>query len=289
MKQYVVTGANAGIGIAIAESLARSPCAVAMVCRDERRGREALQRVRAQASPRADVTLVLGDLSSVASTERAASAIERACPRVDVLIHNAGMWPTARTLNEEGFELGFAVNHLAPFVLNERLLPRLRQAGRGRIVQVTAGLYVKGRIDLERTPRGAVFGPVRTYADTKLWNLLATLELARRESSTDLAVLAVHPGVVRTGLGEHGHWTVPLMRVIKRLWLSPAEGARGPVRAALDPELAEVKGAYFERLDRAMLAPVAEDRQLAGDVWSCTQALVVQARQGRGDAARRTG
>lgn len=289
MQRCVVTGANAGIGLAIAKSLAEQGQAVIMVCRDPVRGAAALEQVRAQAGAGAEVELVLGDLSTVASTERAASAIERAHPRIDVLIHNAGRWPTGRELNEEGFERGFAVNHLAPFVLNERLLPGLRRAGSGRIVQVTAGLYVKGQVDLERTPTGQNFGSLRTYADTKLWNLLTTLELARRESGTDLAVLAVHPGVVRTGLGEHGHWMVPLMRVIKRFWLSPAEGARGPVQAALDPAWAGVKGAYFDRQDRAMLAPVAEDQQLASRVWACTQELVAEARRGKGDARRRAG
>lgn len=287
MKRYVVTGANAGIGLAIAESLARERRAVFMVCRDPRRGAAALERVRGQAGRGAEVELILGDLSTVASTERAADAIEGVQPHV--LIHNAGRWPTRRERNEEGFELGFAVNHLAPFVLNERLLPGLRRVGQGRIVQVTAGLYVKGRIDLEGTPTGERFGVMRTYADTKLWNLLATLELSRREASSDLAVVAVHPGVVRTGLGEHGHWMVPVLRVFKRFWLSPAEGARGPVRAAVDPALAGVKGAYFDQQERAMLAPVAEDRQLAARVWARTQELRAGARRDRGDAGRRTG
>jgi len=283
MKICIVTGANTGIGLAIAESLAEQGQGVVMVCRDEARGLAALERVRARAAAGATVELVRGDLGTIASSERAAKAIADACPRIDVLIHNAGLWPTERHLNEEGFERAFAVNHLAPFVLGQRLLPVLRRTEGARIVQVTAGLYVKGSVDLERTPTGEDFGMMRTYASTKLWNLLATLELSRREADEGPCVLAVHPGVVRTGLGEHGHWAVPLVRLVKRLWITPEQGARGPVRAALDPSLDDQTGTYYDQLERAKLTAVATDRALAQQVWAHTEALVAAARRGEAD------
>ncbi|MCH9682927.1 MAG: SDR family NAD(P)-dependent oxidoreductase [Deltaproteobacteria bacterium] len=283
MKHCIVTGANAGIGLAIAESLAHQGHAVWMVCRNQARGEAALERVRAQAEAGAQVELVQGDLATVATARETARALSDACPRIDVLIHNAGLWPTARTLNAEGFEAAFAVNHLAPFVLNAQLRPKLEATGNARIVQVTAGLYPMGRIDEARTPFGDDFGSMRTYANTKLWNLLSTLELSRRVHETDLAVLAVHPGVIRTRLGDQGHWAAPLMRAVKLLWSSPAKGARGPVAAALDPELDGVKGAYFDKTRRADLAPVACDLPLAERLWARTEALLTRARDGDGD------
>ena len=269
-----MTGANSGIGFAIAEALAEQGHSVVMVCRDRQRGDAARMREQANAVPSATVELVAGDLSTIASTELAATAIAAACPRPDVLVHNAGLWPTRRQRNAEGFELAFAVNHLAPFVLTRRLLPLLQESGDARIVQVTAGLYPTGRIDLVRTPSGADFGMMKTYANTKLWNLLATLELARREADSGLSVVAVHPGVIRTGLGEQGTRLAPLMRLAKRRWDPPAVGARGPVKAALDPGLRGVKGVYLNEVERAQLDPVAQDEQLAGQVWTRTEELV---------------
>jgi len=95
-----------------------------------------------------------------------------------VLIHDAGVWPLRLLHDEDGLEQSFAVNAMAPFVLSLLLEDRL-VASHARIVQVSAGLHVAGRIDLRRTPIGADFRRVRTYADTKLWNLLCTRELAR--------------------------------------------------------------------------------------------------------------
>jgi NAD(P)-dependent dehydrogenase (short-subunit alcohol dehydrogenase family) len=274
MRRLVVTGASSGIGLAIAGALAEQGHSVVMVCRDQQRGEAARDQVQAKAGPGATVELVLGDLSTIASCGLAATAIARACPRPDVLVHNAGLWPTRYQRTAEGFELAFAVNHLAPFVLTRQLLPLLHQAEDARIVQVTAGLYPTGRIDLLRTPSGADFGMMRTYANTKLWNLLATLELARREADSGLAIVAVHPGVIRTALGEQGSWLAPLMRLAKRRWDTPATGARGPLRAALDPGLRSVKGLYLNEVDPVRLDPVAQDEQLAQQVWTRTEDLV---------------
>jgi NAD(P)-dependent dehydrogenase (short-subunit alcohol dehydrogenase family) len=282
-----VTGASSGIGLAIAEALAEQGHSLVLVSRDRQRGDVARRRVLAKAGPAASVELVRGDLSTIASTELVATAIAEACPRPDVLVHNAGLWPTRRQLNAEGFELAFAVNHLAPFVLTRRLLPHLLATPDPRIVQVTAGLYPTGRIDLERTPAGADFGMMGTYANTKLWNLLATMELARREAASGLSIVAVHPGVIRTSLGEQGSWLAPLMRLAKRRWDPPAMGARGPVKAALDPGLRGVKGAYLNEVDIAQLEPVAEDEQLAGQVWARTEDLVAAASAGGADGQPR--
>ena len=116
-----------------------------------------------------------------------------------MLVHNAGVWPTRLERNEDGVEQAFAVNHLAPFQLNLALEDRLR-----RVVQVSAGLYVKGRVDPDRTPAGADFHRMRTYCDTKLANLLVLPLFARRWQDAGVTIDAVHPGVVRTRLGDPG-------------------------------------------------------------------------------------
>lgn len=186
----VVTGGGRGIGYAVAAELLRNGCEVVLVARDGQRGEAARSALAASAGTR--VRLVVGDLSSVRTVRATAQALRDSCPRIDVLVHNAGLWPSRRVLNEDGLEQAFATNHLAPFLLNHELEPLLT-ASAARVVQVSAGLYVKGRVDPERTPTGLDFHPVRTYADTKLCNLLLVPRFAERWQGTGVTVTPCTP------------------------------------------------------------------------------------------------
>ncbi len=217
MRTVVVTGASRGIGLAVAEQLAARGFRVVSVARRPGGPGEHLE----------------GDLGSLRTVRDAAARIREACPTVDVLVHNAGSWPAGRVLNEDGFEQAFAINHLAPFLLNHLLEDRL-VAARARVVQVSAGLAVKGRVDLDRTPTGEDFHPIRTYATTKLANLLLLPLWAERWRERGVRVDAVHPGVVRTGLGDRGGPVGVLLRVVKRWWKAPADGSRPEVRLEED-------------------------------------------------------
>ncbi|GAA2895952.1 SDR family oxidoreductase [Streptosporangium fragile] len=260
----VVTGGGRGIGYAVAAELLRNRCDVVLVARDRERG-EAAQRSLA-ASAGASARLVVGDLSGVRTVRATAEALREACPRIDVLVHNAGLWPSRRTLNEDGLEQAFVTNHLAPFLLNHELEPVL-VASAARVVQVGAGLYVKGKADPERTPAGLDFHPVRTYADTKLCNLLLVPLFAGRWRDTGVTINAVHPGVIRTGLGDRGGPLGYLLKVVKLLWKSPEAGARPVVRLALAEEVAGLTGRYFELEQERPPAPVATDTALAERLW----------------------
>jgi len=263
----VVTGANRGIGLAVARDLARRGSRVILVARDTEGG----LRAERELATFGDVRLVPGDLSTPKSTRVAARRILEACPRIDVLVHNAGVWPAGLERDANGIERAFAVNHLAPFVLN-RLLERALPWG-GRVVQVTAGLYVKGKVDLERTPRGDDFHPVRTYASTKLCNLLLLERYAQRFRERGVTINAVHPGVIRTGLGDRDGVLGLLLRAVKQLWKTPEEGARPVVRLALEPALSNVTGRYFHVDAEMPLTDVARDQALAGRLWDQAEAL----------------
>ena len=263
----VVTGANRGIGFAVARDLAAKGCRVLLVARDAEGGR----RAERELSSVGDVKLVPGDLSTPQTTRTAARRILETCPRIDVLIHNAGVWPSRLERDDSGIERAFAVNHLAPFLLNHLLQPALAQGS--RVVQVSAGLYVKGKVDPERTPTGDDFHAINTYATTKLCNLLLLERFARRFEARGVTINAVHPGVIRTGLGDRSGFLGLLLRGVKQLWKLPEDGARPVTRLALDPELSNVTGGYFH-LDREMpLAEVARDPALAAQLWEQAEAL----------------
>ncbi|MEU4540010.1 SDR family NAD(P)-dependent oxidoreductase [Streptosporangium sp. NPDC023825] len=247
----VITGANRGIGLATAEEFARRGHRVVLVARNPAAANEAA---------RLGAELVTGDLSTLKGVRAAAEALAGTCPRLDVLVHNAGIWPSARRLTEDGFEESFAVNHLAPFLLNHLLEDRL-----DRVVQVTAGLYAMGRADPARTPAGADFSAVRTYADTKLCNLALMPLWAERWKGRDVTIDAVHPGVIRTGLGDRGGPVGLLLKAAKLLWKAPADGAAPVVRLALDRT---GTGRYFDVDRETPLAAAAADPVLAERLWA---------------------
>ncbi|MXM68683.1 SDR family NAD(P)-dependent oxidoreductase [Streptomyces sp. HUCO-GS316] len=261
----VVTGGNRGIGYAVAQELVRKGYRVVLLARDRQRGETARSALEALGG--SEVALAVGDLSELSGVRSAAQALLASCPRIDVLVHNAGIWPSRLVRGEHGLEQAFVTNHLAPFALNHLLEPRLLSS-RACVVQVSAGLYVKGHVDLERTPTGADFHPLRTYADTKLCNLLLVPLFAQRWSAAEVRINAVHPGVVRTGLGDRAGVPGYLLKAMKILWKPPRTGAAPVVRLALGEAASDVTGRYFHIDKETPLAPVARDVALAQQLWA---------------------
>lgn len=246
MRTAVVTGGNRGIGYALCEALARKDFRVVAVTRE--------------APAPQGVEVVHGDLSSRRTVATLAETLSKTCPTIDVLIHNAGIWPTKLRHNEDGIEESFAVNHLAPFQLNLALEQRLT-----RVVQVSAGLYVKGKIDPTRTPWGKDFHRIRTYCDTKRANLLLVPEFAKHWQA-NVTIDAIHPGVIRTNLGDPGGLLGAILRLVKRRWSPPETGATPIVRLATIPGT----GRYFN-IDNE--EPIPTDPDLAQQLWTQAKAL----------------
>jgi NAD(P)-dependent dehydrogenase (short-subunit alcohol dehydrogenase family) len=249
MRTAVVTGGNRGIGYAVCEALTHKGFRVVAVTRTP----------SAPVPP--GVEAIQGDLSSRRTVAALAATLTEACPTIDVLVHNAGVWPTRLRHNEDGIEESFAVNHLAPFQLNLALEPRLR-----RVVQVSAGLYVKGRVDPERTPWGKDFHRIRTYCDTKRANLLLVPLFADRWKDKHTTIDAIHPGVFRTTLGDPGGTLGALLRLVKRTWSPPAEGAPPIVRLASTPGT----GRYFNVTTEE---PIPPNPELTHQLWNQAKTL----------------
>lgn len=266
-KWCVVTGGNKGIGYAIVEALARQQVQVVLVSRSRERGQAALAQLQAGVQ-QGRFTLVVGDLGTIAGTRRLAEALLDTLPRIDVLINNAGIWPTQKVVNADGLEIGFMVNFLAPFMLSQLLKERLAASAPARIVHVNAGLYVRGSVDLEKTPYGADFGRIRTYASTKLCGVLTLAREAELFAPHGVTVNMVHPGVVNTDLGQMSGVMGWLLKRIKRGWMTPEEGATVPVWLATSADVADKTGLYFnEQKEVLPLAEAAKDGQLADELW----------------------
>jgi NAD(P)-dependent dehydrogenase (short-subunit alcohol dehydrogenase family) len=201
---FVVTGASRGIGLATAEGLAREGRGrrLVLVCRDPDRGRVAVDRVRRACAAGIDQTveLLVADLSSLRSVRRLASEVGERYPRLDVLIHNAGVITSDRRLTEDGIETQLAVNHLAPFLLTQLLRGPLTASGTGRVVVVASQVERHGAIRFDDLQGEQSYDALEAYYQSKLANVLFTYALAERWAGTTVTVNCLHPGVVRSNL-----------------------------------------------------------------------------------------
>lgn len=270
-KTIIVTGGNDGIGKAIAADLAAREHRVVIISRNAQKGQQAVKDITEATGQTID--LVIGDLGTISSTKQVASDLLHKYEKINVLINNAGLWPTKRRQNEDGLEMGFMVNHMAPFILSNLLLGRLQNSLPARIVNVNAGLYVRGQLNLTQTPYGHDFSWINTYANTKLCNILFTMEFARRIEKTGVTINAVHPGVIRTKLGESKGFLSVLMRLIKRGWDEPEKGAEPPVWLAISPDVEGVNGRYFDLKTETAVNELANDKALAQQLWTVSTNL----------------
>ncbi|MEU9986393.1 oxidoreductase [Streptomyces sp. NPDC048045] len=193
-RTAVVTGANSGIGFAAADALARAGAHVVFAVRDLTRGGAAAARVSGSTEVR---RLDLADLDSV---REFAASWDRP---LDLLINNAGVMMLPEQRTKQGFEMQFGTNHLGHFALTNLLLPYVTD----RVVTVSSGLHRAGDgvIHFEDVNLRGRYSPSRAYAQSKLANLLFTLELQRRlaEAGSSVRALAAHPGYAATNLQSH--------------------------------------------------------------------------------------
>jgi NAD(P)-dependent dehydrogenase (short-subunit alcohol dehydrogenase family) len=239
-RTAVVTGANSGIGYETARALAEKGARVVLACRSESKGREAEGRIRARL-PAADVRFEPLDLSSLASVRAFAEKLRAAEPRLDLLCNNAGVMMPPYGKTADGFELQFGTNHLGHFALTGLLLDRIRATPKARVVNVSSAVHFIGGIDFDDLDAGRSYSPIRAYAQSKLANLLFTLELQRRfeAAGVDALAAAAHPGSTQTGLQQHSRLMAAAVALFSQ---DPAGGARPTLRAATAPD---VKGGDY--------------------------------------------
>jgi NAD(P)-dependent dehydrogenase (short-subunit alcohol dehydrogenase family) len=200
-RTLVVTGANSGIGLEAARTLAGAGAHVVLACRDAARAEAAAGELR-RAHPRASLECLPLDLASLASVRDFAKAFADRHPRVDVLVNNAGVMAIPRRTTADGFEMQLGTNHLGHFALTGLLLPQLLAARAPRVVTVSSTAHRGGRMrwdDLQGERRYTRWG---AYGQSKLANLLFSYELDRRSRAAGrpLVAVACHPGYSATNL-----------------------------------------------------------------------------------------
>lgn len=243
----LITGAGSGLGYESARQAALRGLRVGIVCRTAEKAEQAVRSLR-EATGNPDIVSFWADLSVQAEVRRVAGDITAAFSHLDVLMNNAGAVFSSFQHSADGIEMTMAVNHFSYFLLTNRLLPLLKKAPSARIVNVSSNSHYMGQIDVESFTREKNYQVLRAYAQSKLANVLFTLELAEQLGDSSVSVFATSPGRVRTDIGiKNQSWPVALgWRFLNLLGARTLEhGARTQVSAAFDPRWAGISGVYL--------------------------------------------
>ena len=287
-RTAIVTGANAGIGLWTAIGLAKAGAQVILVCRDSVRGEDARSLISRMSKKKHD--LVVADFANLKAVHDAAGRILDRHQQIHILVNNAGLFSPRRELTADGYEMTIAVNHLAPFLLTNTLLPALERSGalgrQARIVNVASEAANRASIDLGDLMSSRRYSMMAAYGQSKLANILFTKELARRLPPRPVSANCLHPGVVATGIGDKGGVFGFGWSMLKPALLTPEKGAVNSLYVATSPAIEGVSGAYFVKQKPARPNPIADDPMIARRLWSESEKLVERAlSRARGVAA----
>ncbi len=279
-KVAVVTGATAGIGQATARALAGRGAFVIGVGRAPERCQAAQDAICA-GDPDARLAFCVADLSSQRQVRRLAEDI-RACVeaggagKIDVLVNNAGAVASWYTATEDGFELQFAVNHLAPFLLTYELMPLLSRAAGGRVVTVASRAHRRMRINWRDVMLRRTYHGFLAYKQSKLANVLFTAEFNRRVSpATGVRAFAADPGLVNTQIASKSS-----QGLIRWVWdrrsargASPEQGAETVIHLAADPSVNGASEFYWRKCQPLPPSRYAQRPDVAVRLWALSEQL----------------
>jgi retinol dehydrogenase 14 len=274
-KNVLVTGGTAGIGKATAVGLAALGARVGITGRDRVRAEAAAADIRAvSGNPVVDV--FTADMSVRAEVRRLAGDVLDAYPRLDVLVNNVGGFWAHRHVTADGLEHTFALNHLGPFLLTNLLRDRLTASAPARVVTVSSGAHVQGRIDVDDLQGSARYSGQRAYSASKLANVMFTYELARRLEGTGVTATVLHPGVVRTNFSADDQTALfrVMLPLVRPFMKTPAAGAAISIYLASSAQVDGITGRYFTNCTPRNSSKASYDTAVAARLWKASADLV---------------
>jgi NAD(P)-dependent dehydrogenase (short-subunit alcohol dehydrogenase family) len=256
-KTILVTGASDGIGKQTALELAHMGHHVLLHGRDEG---------KTHGAPGAQLSYYLADFSSFEQVSCLAELVKKDHPLLDVLVNNAATFSKERLLSTDGFELTFAVNHLAPLLLTLLLLGSLKSAAPARIVNVASNAHRNlSEVDLDNLQGGKSYNGYDAYALSKLAKICVSYALVRRLEGSDVTVNSLHPGVINT-------------KLLRMSWdttgNSVEEGAKTSVHLASSPEMEGVSGRFYSRMAEKSPSTLAQDESLQEQFWRISMEML---------------
>jgi retinol dehydrogenase 12 len=274
-RNVIITGGNAGIGLATSVALAKQGANIYIVSRDKEKAEEAVKEIIA-ASGNKNVKYFLAELSSQKSIRQLVEEIKKEMNVVDVLINNAGCAFINFELSDDGLEKTIATNHFAYFLLTNLLLDLIKKSDYARIVNVSSDSHYNGKINLDSFTHKKGYFVRSAYEQSKLANVLFTNELADRLKNTHVTANSLHPGFVKTKIGnKNAAWYSSLAwSVMTALGaINVEDGAKTSVYLASSPEVKNVTGAYFDKCKPKEIAKRAKDISMQKELWKRSEEL----------------
>ncbi|MGQ7887215.1 SDR family oxidoreductase [Paenibacillus sp. WC2504] len=281
-KYVLITGATSGIGLAAAKELAVRGADLGIVARSQVKANETVEQIQKLTGGQTKVDVFLADLTDQLSIRSAASEILTRCPRIDVLVNNAGAMFVKRILTRDGIEKTWAVNHLAPFLLTTLLLDRLKMSGQARIITTSSHGHKMAKTGIvfddltaEKRysfPQVLLGGANFRYGETKLANILFTTELARLLEGTGVVANCFDPGLVTTNFNQdNGLLARMTMAVMKRFSRPVEKGAETLVWLADSNDISGESGKYYMDMKAAIPSAAALSGEIAQKLWEVSE------------------
>jgi NAD(P)-dependent dehydrogenase (short-subunit alcohol dehydrogenase family) len=265
-KICMITGANSGIGKATAIGLAKIGAYIIMVCRNKKRGEDAMKDIKKKSNS-SSIELMLADLSSQQFIHQFVKEFKAKHDKLHVLINNAGVNLSKRTLTEDGIETTLAVNYLAPFLLCNLLFDSLKAGKPARIVNVASNVQAKS-IDFDNLNGEKHYRQLKAYAMSKTAMILFTYEFARRFDNQGVTINCVHPGYVKTKMIRNFRKFVKYFFPFIGLFMrSPKSGAKTSIFCASSPKIEGISGKYFKKKKEAKSVEITYNENLARRLW----------------------
>jgi NAD(P)-dependent dehydrogenase (short-subunit alcohol dehydrogenase family) len=273
-KIYVVTGANQGIGLETARSLAAQGGKVILVTRSEAKGNAAMASIL-ETHPEADLEHFIADLSLLEDIRVAGKAIREKHPVIHGLINNVGTWMSDHIRTKEGIETVFATNHLSYFLMTHMLYPSLRNADNGRVVNVASNAHSYGKINIEDPGYSKNYHGLKSNGQSKLANIYFTFEFNALKPDAHVTTYAASPGLVKTDIGlKHTSWLHTVAwKFRRRKGQTPADGARTSVFCATDPSIQDASGKYWEACTVKEVFKSAQNPELGKQLWELSMRM----------------
>lgn len=271
-KVCMITGANSGVGRATALELARLGATVVMVCRNRAKAEPVLEEIR-RTTGNNSVELFIADLSSQQSIRTLVEAFRQRYDRLHVLLNNAGAIFLGRGETVDGLETTFALNHLGYFLLTNLLLDILKASSPARVINVSSGAHAVGTIDFDDLQGERKYSGWKAYSQSKLANVLFTVELARRLKGSGVSVNCLHPGFVRSSFATETRMARAMLFLLRPFTITPERAAETTVYLATSPEVEQVTGRYFVRKQAVKSSRESTDPEVAWRLWQVSEEL----------------
>jgi len=275
-KTCIISGATSGVGLSALKYLVGAGADIAMLARDLEKA-EKVRDLLDKQNNGVNIDILYSDFSKIETIRKVSETILKNYPRIDLLINSAGIFCTSRTLNSEGTEIVFCINHLAPFLLVRLLMKRLKESAPSRIIHVNSQGHRFNGLDInDLNWEKRLFNGYKSYGASKTAQLLTTWELADILKGSGVTINAMHPGAVKTNIGLNNG---PLYRWYSRhiIWHfldDPRISGEAIYYLAASPEMENISGRYFNLTVDEKPAIHALDRKMAKKIWKISENLI---------------